>query len=148
MRFCLRNYKIYKKFWGAGKYKALFRGKNFLILCLRFKIGPGHFTHTYLRQKPSPLVFLLWLTKYLNNLQIILCKWSPREIEFFFPISSRSTVLDLRDQFQIFWSTADLLTVVSDIIAKGSKRFRATRAVVLVYPRLLTVFGRWPSSQT
>ena len=38
-------------------------------------------------------------------------------------------------------STADLLTVASDRIARAFNRSRATRAVALDYPRLLTGFG-------
>ena len=48
---------------------------------------------------------------------------------------------DFQYGFRSSQSTADLLTVVSDRIASTFNRSRATRAVDLIHPRLLTEFG-------
>ena len=48
---------------------------------------------------------------------------------------------DLQYGFRSSQSTADLLTVVSDRIAKAFNRSGATRAVALIYPKFLIRFG-------
>ena len=48
---------------------------------------------------------------------------------------------DFQDGFRSFRSTADLLTVVSDRIARAFKRLGASRVVALDISKLLTEFG-------
>ena len=50
-------------------------------------------------------------------------------------------VSDFQYGFKSSRSTADLLTVASDSIARAFNRSGATQAVALVYPTLLTGFG-------
>ena len=57
--------------------------------------------------------------------------WSPREM---WPFS------DFQCGFRVFWSTPDLLTVVSDRIARNFNRSGLLKLWLLIYLRLLTGF--------
>ena len=66
------------------------------------------------------LVFLLWLVKSSKNLQ---------NIRFVDHLKKSCLVSDFQDGFRSSRSFADLLTVVSDKIARVFNRFGATQAV-------------------
>ena len=92
-------------------------------------VGRSHWWSLYLRmleeslqlKTTALLVFLLWFVKSLKNFT---------NVAFF---------SDLQYGFRSSWSTAELLTVVSDRIARAFNRSGATRAIV---PDISKTFGR------
>ena len=72
-------------------------------------------------------IFFLWLVKYLKNL----CNRLVDHIQKFGLFS------DIQYDFGSFQSTAVLLTVLSDTIARAFNRFGATRAVAVAFDRVL-----------
>ena len=75
-----------------------------------------------------PVSLFLWSIKSLKNLQIIGLFITLRNVDFF---------SDFQYGLRYSLSTAYLLTVVSDKIARA---FNRSRAVALEYPRILTEF--------
>ena len=55
---------------------------------------------------------------------------------------------DFQCGFKSSWSTADLLTVISDRIARAFNRSKATQAVAIDISKAFDSLACWSSSQT
>ena len=78
------------------------------------------------------LICFLWLKKYLKNFKINLLLIYLEKCGLFF---------DFQYGFRSISSTVNLLTVVSNRIAKSFNKSGATSAVVIDIPKLLRGFG-------